>query len=210
MQTNVKNFPTYGYLMLDFEELDLLPLKKEISSIKSNFHVAEKANNFLAGNIQKEFALHKSHQYTQDLLALACIEYDKTFNYLSTLDFCTQDCPLILDRLWVNFQKNYEFNPLHNHAGVFSFVLWIDIPYDRDCEKKYFKDVPESKSRCGFFEFSYIDNFGTIQSEQIALDKTFNNKGILFPSGLSHQVYPFFSSDEYRISVSGNFKIFTV
>ena len=39
-----------------------------------------------------------------------------------------------LDKLWVNFQKKHEFNPIHNHFGAFSFACWINIPYNLDDE----------------------------------------------------------------------------
>ena len=34
-----------------------------------------------------------------------------------------------LTGLWVNFQKKGEFQPIHNHYGLMSFVIWMDIPY---------------------------------------------------------------------------------
>jgi len=34
----------------------------------------------------------------------------------------------VLEELWVNFQKKYEYNPLHDHGGMFSFVIWMKIP----------------------------------------------------------------------------------
>ena len=41
-----------------------------------------------------------------------------------------------MNRLWVNYQKKYEFNPLHDHSGMFSFVIWMKIPYEHDNEKE--------------------------------------------------------------------------
>ena len=36
---------------------------------------------------------------------------------------------LRLRDLWVNFQKKHDFNPVHNHKGAVSFVIWMKIPY---------------------------------------------------------------------------------
>ena len=37
--------------------------------------------------------------------------------------------------MWVNFQRKYEFNPLHKHSGLLSFVIWMKIPYNFEDEK---------------------------------------------------------------------------
>ena len=29
---------------------------------------------------------------------------------------------------WVNFQKQNDFNPMHGHTGLYSFVVWLKIP----------------------------------------------------------------------------------
>ena len=36
--------------------------------------------------------------------------------------------PYYLQQIWVNYQKQGEFNPLHDHGGVYSFVIWMKIP----------------------------------------------------------------------------------
>ena len=33
-----------------------------------------------------------------------------------------------LDNLWVNFQRQYDFNPPHNHLGSLSFVTYLNVP----------------------------------------------------------------------------------
>ena len=35
---------------------------------------------------------------------------------------------LKLNGFWVNKQKPHEYNPYHDHGGVFSFVVWMKIP----------------------------------------------------------------------------------
>ena len=61
-------------------------------------------------------------------------EYENGFNYLKLLRYNTQDRNVVLKSVWVNFQKKYEFNPLHDHTGIISFVIWIDVPYTKDLE----------------------------------------------------------------------------
>ena len=41
----------------------------------------------------------------------------------------------------------------------------------------------------------------------LPVDKTWEGMMLMFPSKLHHSVYPFYTSDEKRISVSGNISI---
>ena len=54
------------------------------------------------------------------------------------------------------------------------------------------------------FSFQYSNIFGELQESPQPVDKSFEGRMFLFPSIMSHQVYPFYTSDEYRITVSGN------
>jgi len=46
---------------------------------------------------------------------------------------------------------------------------------------------------------------GNIRSHDLPVDKSYEKKLLLFPATMRHSVYPFYTSDDYRISVSGNF-----
>ena len=110
-----------------------------------------------------------------------------------------------LNGLWVNFQKKGEFQPIHAHGGMFSFVIWMDIPYNSKDEAKYTGKTNESYVPGGCFSFAISD--GTNRSVRdifIELSPGFNGYCCFFPSDLSHQVYPFYTSDKDRISISGN------
>jgi hypothetical protein len=103
-----------------------------------------------------------------------------------------------LGALWVNFQKKGEFQPLHAHDGTFSFVIWMDIPYD-------FKDEAKKHSKAGDFMFvSSSEASRTVRQHKINLSPEMNGYCCFFPSDLCHQVYPFYTSDKDRISISGN------
>jgi hypothetical protein len=111
-----------------------------------------------------------------------------------------------VDKAWVNFQEKHEFNPTHHHSGIYSFVIWIQIPYLSEDENKVFADIPEERKSNGRFTFTYMSPLGVIETKKIDADKTFEGKGLLFPSMMNHSVYPFYTSDKYRISVAGNIK----
>tara|TARA_Y200000002_G_scaffold364831_1_gene354167 strand:- start:641 stop:1204 length:564 start_codon:yes stop_codon:yes gene_type:complete len=108
--------------------------------------------------------------------------------------------------LWVNFQKKYEYNPSHTHTGQISFVLWMKIPYKQEDEKKL-EIVPNNHATpClnGSFEISYTDILGQLIRYSMLLDKKDEGTMLMFPSNTQHCVYPFYTSDEERISISGN------
>jgi hypothetical protein len=112
-----------------------------------------------------------------------------------------------LDSMWVNFQQKYEFNPLHRHGGLYSFVIWIEVPYFLNFEKDISPGKKSIDNRSGTFEFTYVDVVGQLRGECIPVDKTYEGDIILFPAALHHMVHPFYSSDKYRISVAGNITV---
>ena len=50
----------------------------------------------------------------------------------------------------------------------------------------------------------YTDVFGQIAVNNLRVDKSYEGTIIIFKSNLRHLVYPFHTSDDYRISISGN------
>ena len=111
-----------------------------------------------------------------------------------------------LNHLWVNFQKKGEFQPVHNHTGTLSFVIWMDIPYDWKDEAK----LPSARPNIvyppgGNFTFVHSnDNCRSVSEYTIAMSPKRNGYCCIFPSDLCHMVYPFYTSDKDRISISGN------
>jgi len=208
LEQKIVYFPSYGYILQDVPEQVISILNREIEDIRKNFYKATSANELLAGNLKYEFKLKDSKETIEKFILPLCIDYDKNFNYLKRIDICTKNLPLILDSLWVNFQRKHEFNPNHCHNGIFSFVIWIDIPYNISTEKEKSNGILSNCNIPGHFEFSYTDNLGKICHYQLPADRTFKNKCIIFPSELPHTVYPFYTSEEFRISVSGNMKLY--
>lgn len=199
------NFRNYGFLSHKFTDEQLQPIKKEIDEIKNNFINAIPHNHKLAGNIESEYVLTKSRSYISELLAPFVTLYDRTYNYNSNINVLEFDVNIELYEPWVNFQKKGEFNPVHNHKGIYSFVLWIDIPYDIKDELALPLTINSNCKAPGHFQFIYNDILGGIKTHAVPADRSFNNTIYFFPAALSHTVYPFFTSDDYRISVSGNY-----
>jgi hypothetical protein len=198
-------FYNFGYLQHKFTDQELKPVISEIDEISKDFSKAVPANSQLVGNIRKEYNLTKSKEYLKKLLFPFIDLYENNYNYFKTVEVLTSNLPFTLDSLWVNFQNKHEFNPMHNHSGVMSFVIWIKIPYSRISESKVAPGYASTRNCSGSFEFQFTNILGQIGGQLIDLDQTYENTMVMFPSRLNHCVYPFFSSDEYRISVSGNF-----
>ena len=195
-------FPNLGYLMDDVPEPLLEKLKKIIYEKNLDNH-----NENLAGNIKKEFKIPKAIGYFEQYIMSLCQEYDKEFNYISSINVNQNRHPYCLDQMWVNFQKKYEFNPIHTHTGIFSFVIWLQIPYTKEQEKEASPGKFGNTDQAGCFQFHFNDILGGLETQTIFADKTYEGKICVFPAKLRHSVSPFYSSDDYRISVSGNIMI---
>lgn len=199
------NFPTVGFLSCKFTDDELAIVKKEIKKIRNNFSKSKKkaVNDTLAGQIEHEYSLEESVPQLSNLILPLVIEFEKKFKYSNILDKFNFKKGIELKQVWVNFQKKYEFNPYHDHGGIMSFVLWIQVPYLHEEENNTRTNLPTK----GTFQFVYPNTTGGNSTFQLHVDKTYENTMILFPSTFIHQVYPFYSSNEYRISVSGNIRL---
>ena len=160
-------------------------------------------NKELAGAIKEEYSIVHSDfilgeffDYIIELIG----DYEQSFTTPISRDSFTY--PLLkmgfapresLISTWINFQKKNEYNPPHSHFGAYSFVIWLSLPYDTKKEKKLYKSSTD-------FNFQFIQD-GKIQ--QCPLDSS-EGDIILFPADLWHSVQPFFLSDEFRVSISGN------
>lgn len=204
MTSTACSFPNMGFLKVHLNVEQMKPILQEILEIREGLLPARLANKRLAGNIRKEFELTKSHNHIQLLLQDYVQQYEDNFKYYSNIMPASEIRPLYLDSLWVNFQEKYEFNPIHNHTGVFSFVIWVKIPYNIKNETALSPGVDASHPLAGQFSFHYTNALGSLCHFNIPADETMENTLLVFPSKLHHSVYPFYSSEDFRISVSGN------
>jgi len=165
-------------------------------------------NNNLAGNIESSFLLEdKDDWFFNNVLLYLIKQYTDEDLKVVVPAVLTKNCSYVLDTIWVNFQNKYEFNPVHCHQGVFSFVIWMEIPSSHKKEKKL-KFVKESNSQCpNTFEFIFTNMLGAVCTERYYLEPEDKGTILLFPSKLLHQVYPFYLSNKKRISIAGNIKL---
>lgn len=202
-----KYFPNSGFVFFKFNESQLWQVKNEIAEIQSDFSKATPWNYKLAGNLKHEYKLTDITKNDLERHLFPVVQsFENQFGSLQQEVNSVMATPkLELGVSWVNFQKKQEFNPVHNHDGVLSFALWIKIPYNIQEEKKLASSISSNTPVPGHFQFIYTSSTGSQTMYDIPCDENMEGCGVLFPAKQLHCVYPFYTSDEYRISVSGNF-----
>ena len=204
---NIVNLPNLGVVEHQFTAEQLEPIWQEVRKIQADFEHSEKYNKALVGNIKHEYVLRESMSYIETLMLPLVDEYEKHYRYLDKLRVNSQTTSVALQGVpWVNFMSPNEINPLHKHSGVLSFVIWLQIPFDRQNEIDKFPDLNPTGVVAGSFELVFLNVLGQLSAYQKLLDKDCEGSVILFPASMSHMAYPFTESNgKYRISVAGNF-----
>ena len=94
-----------------------------------------------------------------------------------------------------------RYQALHDHDSLFSFVVWLNVPYDADDERSI---TGQMHPQAGEFGFVYTDITGRVRQKPIDQSKCHSGTILFFPSTIHHQVFPFFSTEDYRITCSGD------
>ena len=161
----------------------------------------------LEGNIKNDFLIPEGKEHVNALIFALIDKHKEQYpQHFKKITGYTgkKEISLQLHSLWVNFQKKYEFNPIHVHEGLFSFVFWHKIPYKIENEIARYPNMKPDQVKAGHFAFLQIGEMGRIQSIDLPVDNSWEGKIALFPADLNHTVYPFFTSDDVRITISGN------
>ena len=176
-------------------------LKKACKKAKEK---GEKANDTLVGHIKEEYHIKSFPKKFVEFL-VHCTSSEIIKKQLAKLSSLSENRPLYLHSLWVNYMKKHEFNPPHDHTGVLSFIIFVKIPYNLKEEENQFPTTNQQHtSKLGFLN-TLSD--GSIDLMVINVDKSYEGKMLMFPSAQMHEVFPFYTSDDYRITVSGNLRI---
>ena len=206
MQLHNRELPNYGVIEGKLEDETVAYLWECVEeSRKLNLNM----NSELVGNISQSLMIEDKKNILSKILRDLITRYQEAYGqHFRLMKTGTCEYKFELDRLWVNFQKQNEFNPTHDHAGAFSFVVWMKIPTDYEDQR----ELPISKNSdaplaISNFEFSYTDILGDIRTYTYVMNSSAEGTIVFFPAELHHQVYPFFDCDEERISISGNISI---
>ena len=196
--------PNHGFLLHKFTDAELAPVREEVKTIQHAWN-ARPFNLELVGNLQREYELTASRAHIEHLLTPLVDKLESTTGYAKEVYINKNSGKFILDDVWVNYQSAGEFNPLHDHRGAYSWVIWLALPYTLTQEDAHVPWTNPNKNFAGQFVIHYTDIVGNIKNYPLPTDQRMTNHCAVFPSRLRHSVYPFYTSNQYRISVSGNF-----
>ena len=159
----------------------------------------------LAGQIDSSYLIFdKDNWFYNNTLQRLCIDYESSFRNVGSNLPTANKHPYYLETLWVNYQRQTEFNPAHDHKGVYSFVIWMKIPTDFKIQKENPIAKNTNNNVISNFCFEYRDMIGEYRKYVYKMSKEMEGKMLFFPSNLTHGVYPFYNCSENRISISGN------
>ena len=142
----------------------------------------------LAGNVKKEVAIdqNKIPNFPEFLITMAKAYYKHTINAEPA------EGSKVSFRVWVVSQYAGDFNPMHIHDANLSGVAFLKIPLGFD--KEYEAEDHHPTAGCLEFLGSMPNHFA--RHSYIAKPQV--GDFYLFPSWLTHQVYPFRSEGERR------------
>mgnify|MGYP003112355161 CR=1 FL=1 len=164
----------------------------------------------LAGQIHESNVLvDKGDWFWQHTLYPLCKEYFQEFGNLGSDTPVNQRHPYFLQSFWVNYQKQGEFNPIHDHNGVYSFVVWMKIPTRHFEQNKNPISLKSNDHLISAFQFHYVNILGGNSNHTYEMNPEMEGTILFFPAKLMHCVYPFYNCDEDRISISGNITLNT-
>ena len=142
----------------------------------------------LAGNVKKEVAIdqNKIPNFPEFMITMAKAYYKHTINAEPA------EGSKVSFRVWVVSQYAGDFNPMHIHDANLSGVAFLKIPPGFD--KEY--DAEDHHPTAGCLEF--LGSMPNHFARHSYIAKPQVGDFYLFPSWLTHQVYPFRSEGERR------------
>ena len=191
--------PNLGWLEKKLSDEEMKSLWKYIDNR------GESVKDTLAGHVHESNSLidEDGWFFKNTLLQLIYMyagEFDNVGDKLPT----PNKHPYFLSRMWVNYQKQCEYNPLHDHTGVYSFVIWMKIPTKQEEQDKISFSSEANTKKNSTFQILYNNILGQPTTITYYMNPECEGTMFFFPSQLQHQVYPFYNCDEDRISISGN------
>lgn len=194
--------PSLYKAVLDNDFLDLL----RIIAVQTK-QLGCNVGNDLAGNIAEQYSISmdpaQSEKFIKEIrkhVFNTVVEFEKKYNlknedyiHLDTFKFHLGSGP------WINYQKSGEFNPLHNHSGQLSAVIYIDVP--KCIAEENNSSITTNAPSAG--KISWVYGSLDYTTDYHYTHQPSSGEIFLFPSGLQHTVYPF-KSDVERVSMSFN------
>lgn len=202
MEIKKRDPDNYGWLEIQLDEKHINHLWDCIKTARGG-----SMKNELVGQIEKSYRLSDKDDIFWKEVVLPCIHkygdsYGHGWNKAATIPTSRQEP--YLDTMWVNYQNSGEYQPIHDHSGLYSFAIWMHNPVDYFPQAFQKNSDGASTSFNNSFCFQYNNMLGQQATTMYPMDKELEGWMVFFPSLLQHCVYPFYQSDKQRISISGN------
>lgn len=196
--------PNFGILeaKLSQEHTDLL--KRYIVETAPPGYEFDENNNPISHSEDNQWSLvDHNEKFQNEVLVPLVGEYVNAWGHPYNLK-TTKFHDYAMNRFWVRITTPDQYQSLHDHQGVFSFVIWLTIPSDWQEERAAGEfSHPDASD----FQLAYTDTIGRVQKKNYLLDKSMEGTIIIFPSDFNHCVYPSFTTDKLRVSVAGDISI---
>jgi hypothetical protein len=197
--------PVYGWIESRLNQDAMNFLWDAINAVEDR--ASANIRHTLAGQLSTSFKIEDQDQwFTKNVLHHLEEEYTQRWGrkHAQLNTFHDGPCDLELQYLWVNYQKQGEYNPMHHHSGIYSFVVWMRNPADPGLQHMLPNAAGSSNPKNNEFSFTYTNTLGKLESHSIPLSREDEGTILFFPSALNHGVTPFYECDEERVSISGN------
>ena len=153
---------------------------------------------------QQWMLIDDDNRFQKEVLNPIIQEYVADYGFPEKLK-TTHIHDLTFQKFWANYTGKGEYQALHNHDAIWSFVIWLKLPAVANVEQSV-KDAMHPDA--GDFILTYSDIIGRTRKVNWKLEKQYNEGHmVLFPSDLYHAVYPHFQTDEKRLSLAGDIVI---
>ena len=192
--------PNFGVIEAELEQEDIDYLWKIVH--KYSYDAKWEGNKLISiEEEKKQFPLHDDDNLFEKEVLRPCTEkyfeaYGCPFKHKTT-----HLHELAFSRFWCRASTDGDYQSIHDHQGIFTFVVWLSIPFEGADERKVQAGFrPEASD----FVLVYPDTCGQLQKRNFVLGKGAEGKMLFFPSDINHIVYPHYTTTEYRISLAGD------
>ena len=189
--------------------LDIRLTKEEMNYLWDIIKSAKRkpASDHLAGNITQSYYIHDTNDwfFNSALQNPSDTLYFRTWENFSNVHVAKMLPPptFRMDDLWGNRQKQHEFNPPHTHVGVFSFVVFMKIP--THWKEQHSLPIAANSNSPMASDFAFTLGQGKeVMTVPISLSPEDEGRMLFFDADITHQVFPFYGTEEERITISGN------
>lgn len=214
--------PDVWYIFGETPTFIVNELEETYNKVLESSKLFPDAKKELAGVLDESYVIQHSDKFNE-FISSAITTNLEGINGNSTVLKYSNSLEMETQRHWINIQRKGNFNPIHAHSGQYSYVFWHKVPFHFEEENKVstLKDTGTNRE-LGDFTFSFVDtnemfslqhgmnnlqkNRSYLSTIKMGIDNKRENYFCIFPSWLPHSVDPFYSSDENRVSFSGNYE----